>query len=106
MPGLPLVPAVLANTQALTVFVSQESPVDIKPAPNGQHWLLREFRLGEPLVMLELATTTSPLKPFPLQAGPVVADYPVWDGGGADDLVEEVMALKRAGTISSYIRPG
>jgi hypothetical protein len=100
--GRPAVPAALATTQALTVFISQDLPVDIKPAPNGQSWLLREYQQGEELVLLEMPCPTSPLKPFPLQAGPVVTDYPVWDGGGADHLVEEVMALERAGLISSY----
>ena len=100
--GLPAVPAALATTQALTVFISQKLPVDTKPAPNGQHWLLREYPLGEELALLDLPCPTSPLKPFPLRAGPVVVDYPVWDGGGADHLVEEVMALQRAGVISSY----
>lgn len=100
--SLPAVPALLAHTQALTVFVSQELPVDTKPAPNGQNWLLRECQLDEPLVVSELATTTSPLQPFPLRAGPLLTDYPVWDGGGADHLVEEVMALKRQGIITSY----
>jgi hypothetical protein len=102
LPGLPAVPASLANTQVLTVFVSPKLPIDTKPAPNGQNWLLREYQVGEALVVNELATVASPLKPFPLQAGPVVADYPVWDGGGADDLVEDVMALQRAGIIRSY----
>lgn len=100
--GLPAVPALLAHTQALTVFVSQELPVDTKPTPNGQNWLLREYQLGEPLVLNELATATSPLQPFPLQAGPLLTDYPVWDGGGADHLVEDVMALRRQGLITSY----
>ncbi|MFD1874905.1 hypothetical protein [Hymenobacter bucti] len=100
--GLPAVPALLAHTQALTVFVSQKLPVDTKPAPNGQNWLLREYQLGEPLVLNELATAASPLQPFPLQAGPPLTDYPVWDGGGADHLVEEVMALKHRGLVTSY----
>ncbi len=101
--GLPFVPDALANTQALTVFVSQDLPVDSKPAPNGQNWLLREYWLGEPLVVSELAVPASPLKSFPLQAGPLVADYPVWDGGGVpDELVDDIVALERTGAISSY----
>lgn len=99
---LPAVPAALATTQALTVFISQELPVDTAPAPNGQNWLLREYPQGEELTLLKLPCPNSPLKPFPLRAGPVVVDYPVWDGGGADHLVEEVMALQRAGAIGSY----
>jgi hypothetical protein len=35
--GLPSVPTLLANTRSLTVFVSQELPVDTKPAPNGHN---------------------------------------------------------------------
>lgn len=100
--GLPAVPTSLASTQALTVFVSQELPVDTKPAPNGQNWLLREYPRGEALAPVEMPCPTSPLKSFPLQAGPSVTDYPVWDGGGADDFGEDVMALKRAGIIKSY----
>jgi len=102
LPGLPAVPASLAHTQALTVFISPQPPIDTRPAPNGQNWLLREYQVGEELVLNELATAASPLKPFPLQAGPVLTDYPVWDGGGADHLAEEVMALQRAGVIKSY----
>ena len=100
--GLPAVPAALATTQALTVFIGQELPVDTQPAPNGQHWLLREYPRGEELARLEMPCPTSPLKSFPLQAGPVVVDYPVWDGGGADYLVEDIMDLQRMGVISSY----
>ena len=99
---LPVVPPTLAHTQVLTVFVSQTLPVDTKPAPNGQNWLLREYQVGEPLIINELAAPDSPLQPFPLQAGPPLTDYPVWDGGGADELVEDVMALQRAGVIRSY----
>jgi len=100
--GLPAVPGALAATQALTVFIGQEPPIDSEPAPNGQNWLLREYPQGEALVLLEMPCPTSPLKPFPLQAGAVVTDYPVWDGGGADHLADEIMALERAGRISSY----
>ncbi|OGX81561.1 hypothetical protein [Hymenobacter coccineus] len=100
--NLSAVPTSLAGTQALTVFVSPQLPVDTAPAPNGQNWLLREYRHGAPLVTLAMPCPSSPLKPFPLQAGPLLTDYPVWDGGGADHLVGDVMALKRAGTIASY----
>jgi hypothetical protein len=100
--GLPAMPNALAATQALTVFISQELPVDTKTVPNGQNWLLREYEHGEELTLLEMPCPTSRLKPFPLQAQEVVIDYPVWDGGGADHLVEDVMALKRAGLINSY----
>jgi hypothetical protein len=100
--GLPAVPGALAATQALAVFIGQEPPIDSEPAPNGQNWLLREYAQGEALVLLEMPCPTSPLKPFPLQAGAVVADYPVWDGGGADHLATEIVALERAGHISSY----
>jgi hypothetical protein len=100
--GLPAVPAALATTQALTVFIGPKLPVDTEPVPNGQNWLLREYPQGEELARLELPCPTSPLQPFPLRAGPVVVDYPVWDGGGADHLVEEVVALQRAGVINSY----
>jgi len=100
--GLPTVPAALAATQALTVFISQELPVATEPAPNGQNWLVREYQQGEELALLEMSCPSSPLQPFPLRAQEAVTDYPVWDGGGADHLVEDIMALKRAGRIGSY----
>ena len=59
---LPWVPAALAGSQALTVFVSQQLPVDTRTAPNGQNWLLREYPLGEPLLLNELGTAGSPLR--------------------------------------------
>ena len=98
--GLPWVPAALAGIQALTVFVSQQLPVDTRTAPNGQNWLLREYALGEPLLMNELTCASSPLRPFPLQAGPELTDYPVWDGGGiSEELAKRIVALARAGVI-------
>lgn len=101
--GLPAVPSVLATTQVLTVFISHEFPGDARITPNGQYWLLREYQDGEELVQLEMACPTSPLKSFPLQAGPVVADYPVWDGGGIPDkLANDIISLEDAGTISDY----
>lgn len=101
--GLPAVPVSLANTQALTVFVSQELPVDTRPAPNGRNWLLREYPHGEALVHLEMPCPTSPLQPLPLHAGPAVTDYPVWDGGGiSDKMLLDIRALERAGTIPNY----
>jgi hypothetical protein len=101
--GLPAVPASLANTQALAVFVSSQLPVDTKPAPNGQGWLLREYQHGETLVPVEMLCPGSPLRPLPLQAGPLVADYPVWDGGGIPDkLLQTIRTLERAGTLPDY----
>ncbi len=98
--GLPWVPPALAGTQALTVFVSQELPVDTHPVPNGQNWLLREYSLGESLIISELTAANSPLRPFALQAGPVLADYPVWDDGGiSEELTKQILALERAGVI-------
>jgi hypothetical protein len=103
---LPWVPAALATTQALTVFVSKQLPVDTRTAPNGQNWLLREYLVGEPLIMNELVTTASPLKPFPLQAGPVTTDYPTWDGGGiSEKLAAKIVALERAGTVEEEWLP-
>ena len=99
---LPAVPDALAATQVLTVFISQQLPANTKPAPNGQNWLLREYQQGEELIQVEMPCPTSPLKPFPLKAGAIVVDYPVWDGGGAAHLAEEVWSLQHAELISSY----
>jgi len=102
--GLPWVPEVLANTQALTVFLSQQLPIELplvtRTAPNGQNWLLREYQLGEALVMNELVAVASPLRPFALQAGLVTIDYPVWDDGGIPkEVATRIAALEREGVI-------
>lgn len=101
---LPWVPKALANTQALAVFLSQQLPIALplatRTAPNGQNWLMREYHSGETLVMKELVAATSPLRPFALQAGPVVADYPVWDDGNIpEEMVARIAALARAGVV-------
>jgi len=101
VPGLPLVPPSLANTQALTVFVGEELPMSL--AANGENWLVREYLLGEELVVNDLLHPASPLQALPLQAGPVVTDFPVWDDGGIPyPLLKELLALERAGTIPNY----
>jgi hypothetical protein len=98
--GLPWVPGCLASTQALTVFVSRQFPRDTRAAPNGQYWLLREYPLGEALRMSELTATVSPLRPFALQAEPVLLDYPVWDDKSIPEgLSQEIAALERAGSV-------
>ena len=98
--GLPWVPGCLAGTQALTVFVSRQLPVGTRVAPNGQDWLLREYPLGEALVMSELTAVASPLRPFALQAGPLLPDYPVWDDSNVpEELSQEIAALERTDAV-------
>lgn len=103
--GLPWVPEVTANTQALTVFLSQQLPLELplatRTASNGQNWLLREYQLGKALVMNELVAVASPLRPIGLQAGLVTIDYPVWDDGGIPkEVAARIAALEREGVIN------
>jgi hypothetical protein len=96
---VPWVPGCLASTQALTVFVSRQLPVDNRLAPNGHNWLLREYPLGEALQMSEPAAT-SPLRPFALQAGPLLPDYPGWEDSSVPAALRRAMdELERAGTV-------
>ena len=101
VPGLPQVPASLAGTQVLTVFVGEQLPMSL--ASNGDNWLLREYALGETLVVNELVNPASPLRPLLLAPGPVVPDFPVWDDGGIPyPMLRELLALERAGAMPNY----
>lgn len=98
---LPFIPAILADTKALTVFVSQALPVDLMP--NGDNWLIREYVKSDEIVIKDLVNENSRLKAFPLRAQPVAADYPVWDGGGIPaEIANRIMKLENSGEITDY----
>lgn len=95
------VPHALAGTKALTVFISQELPMDL--VNNGENWLIREYKNSDTLVIKDLTNKKSNLKPFPLQLRIVEKDYPVWDGGGIPEEIEDkILALEDEGEIDSY----
>lgn len=100
LPALPYVSPLLDGIRVLTVFINEPFP-DVGE-PMGSQWLIREYGPEAELVHKELAVETF-LKPFPLKATLVEADYPLWDGGGVPmDLEDEILELERAGQIESY----
>lgn len=98
---LPLIPDVLKDTRALTVFIAKDLPMDL--TPNGENWLIREYRKTDKLTVKDLANPDSWIKPFPLKPQIVAEDYPVWDGGGIPgEIAAEILALEDSGAIDDY----
>lgn len=95
------IPEVLADTKALTVFISKEIPLAL--TPNGSNWLLREYKKSDILTIKDFANKNSYIKPFPLRPQEVKEDYPVWDGGGlSDEMVDKISELEHSGIIDDY----
>lgn len=101
LPALPYRPAVLQDTRVLAVFISRTLPGPFEEM--GSRWLVREYGPDDALEHRVRPVPGSHLKPFPLKAEPVEADFPLWDGGGVPrELEEEVLRLEDAGEIESY----
>ncbi|AJW63549.1 hypothetical protein VO54_02077 [Elizabethkingia miricola] len=99
--GIDNIPEILSDTKALTVFISQDPPLDL--APNGDGWLVREYKKFDHLIIKELANTESFIKPFPLAPKTIEEDYPVWDGGGlTSEMEDKILELEDSGIIDSY----
>ncbi len=89
--GLPFIPKTLSDTKVITVFVSEELPTRLPVAPNGQNWLLREYKQADELIVKDLSHFASPIKPFPLKPVLVEHDYPVWDSGDIPSDIEDAI---------------
>jgi hypothetical protein len=101
LPALPHRPAVLHDTRILAVFISRTFPEPMEEM--GSHWVVREYGRDDRLEHRAGPSPDSFLKPFPLKAALVEADFPLWDGGGVPrDLEEEILRLEDAGEIESY----
>lgn len=95
------IPEVLSATKALTVFVSEELPMDL--TANGDNWLIREYKKSDNLTVKELLNPKSFIKPFPLKPEIIEEDYPVWDGGGLTTEMEtKILELENTGVIGDY----
>ena len=95
------IPEILSDTKVMTVFISKELPVDL--TPNGENWLIREYKKTDTLVLKELANNSSPIKAFPLKPEIVKEDYPIWDGGGLSaEMSEKILELENSGIIDDY----
>lgn len=98
---LPFIPTALQQSKVLTIFISKELPMDL--IENGEGWLIREYRKTDTLVVKDLVNKNSILKAFPLKPQMLDEDYPVWDGGGIpEELEEKILELEDDGEIESY----
>ncbi|AYN96963.1 DUF1963 domain-containing protein [Pseudomonas sp. LTJR-52] len=101
IPGLPFCSPLLSDTYVLTLFMSKTYPEQFETI--GRNWLIREYGSHEHLERREESVPVPSLKPFPLRAELVDADFPLWDGGGVPPVLEEeLLRLERAGEIESY----
>ena len=99
--NLPFIPEIFSETKALTVFISGELPVDL--TKNGENWIIREYKMSDNLVVKDLTNPKSFLKAFPLKPELIKEDYPVWDGGGlSDELEDKIIELEDSGVIDDY----
>ena len=99
--NLPLIPKALSKTKVITVFIASELPFEI--TPNGKEWILREYTESDELVIKDLKNPSSLLKAFPLKPKIIKEDYPVFDGGGlANELEERILELEESGVIDDY----
>lgn len=74
---LPFVPDELAETKLLVVFFNQEDlPFD---KPNGDGWLIREYKTLEGLVPLPQFDLSEILRPFPVRWELIEDDAPGWE---------------------------
>ena len=101
MESMPFIPALLKHIHVLTIFIGEEMPDDV--AKNGEGWLIRTYSKEDKLIIFETENENSKLKAFPLKATMVKEDYPVWDGGGLSEALEdEIVELEESGEILDY----
>ncbi|ROL80769.1 hypothetical protein BLX41_08690, partial [Pseudomonas protegens] len=101
LPALPFHSPLLEGVRVLSVFVANPFPEPLEPM--GERWMIREYRDDEVLVHKELAAPGAFLKPMPIKAEALAEDFPLWDGGGIPDEVEQaILELERSGRIECY----
>ncbi|SHL06920.1 DUF1963 domain-containing protein [Flavobacterium chilense] len=99
---LPFVPEILQETKIITVFIAEDFPMDL--TPNGNNWVLREYKNTDQIVIKDLENNTSFIKPFPLSPQLIEEDFPVWEdaSGVSDEITDKILELEDSGTIGSY----
>ena len=94
-------PKSISNTKVITVFISQDFPVEL--TQNGENWLIREYTNESDLIIKKIEVDNDFIKPFPLKAQGIIEDYPVWDGGGlSDEMEDKILELEKSGIIEDY----
>ncbi|WP_185288984.1 DUF1963 domain-containing protein [Chryseobacterium lactis] len=106
LPNQPFVPELIKNQKLITVFISQDFPETFEKM--GENWVIREYDRLENIVIKDLKSSVSYLKPFPLRSQLYPNDAPLWDGGGIEDIdyqiVSEILQLEREGLFDSYFK--
>jgi uncharacterized protein YwqG len=99
--GLPYLPECLSETKLITVFVSDDLPMDV--TPNGHNWMLREYGHDTKLTVKKPVYPDWEVKPYPLKPLPVKQDYPVWeDEIISDDMSKEIIMLGKSKGVDYY----
>ncbi len=89
LPNLPFISQSISNKKVITVFISQDLPECFEPM--GKNWIIREYETIEELCKKEISNSQSFIKPFPLKPEFVKEDYPIWDGGGLTEEMEDII---------------
>lgn len=104
LPNQPFVPELIKDKKLITVFVTQDFPDTFEKM--GENWVIREYDSLENIVIKDLTSPVSYLKPFPMKSELYPKDAPLWDGGGIEDidynLITEIVKLEREGHFNSY----
>ena len=92
--NLPYLPETLKKFEYITVFMGENFPEyneeDEGVSKNGDGWILRTYTKDDILVKNEyLRDDNISPKAYPLEAKFHAEDYPVWDGGGLDEELED-----------------
>ncbi|MBW1656658.1 DUF1963 domain-containing protein [Flavobacterium quisquiliarum] len=99
--NLPYVPEILKETKIITVFISEDYPMDLNK--NGNNWVLREYKSRDRIVFKDLKNESSFINPFPLSNKLIDEDFPVWeDLNIPDDIIDKINELEDSGELDSY----
>lgn len=94
-------PNAISDTKVITIFIAQDLPVEL--TLNGEDWLIREYSHEDELVIKNIKVEGNFIKPYPLKPKEIEEDYPVWDGGGlSDEMEDKILALEESGAIENY----
>lgn len=99
--NFPFVPEILKETKIITVFISKDLPLDL--TPNGNNWVLREYKSTDRIIFKDFKNESSHIKPFPLSYKLIQEDYPVWeDLEISNDISDKIIELEDERVIDSY----